>query len=419
MINLAKKLFPINRSLSGAGVRQTLEILKDEYQDLKIFSIPSGTDCFDWRTPPEWNISNAWVKNEAGKVIIDFKNNNLHVLGYSTPIDKIIDRAELFEHIHTLKDQPNAIPYVTSYYKKTWGFCMAHNDFENIEGNRFHVFIDSELNENGNLNYGEIYISGESKKEILLSTYICHPSMANNELSGPIVAMDLAKKFNAKIGNKLSIRILFLPETIGAIYYISKNLQNLKENVVGGFVLTCCGDRGKFSYIPSPYGETLADRAALFSLDSNFIDYEKYSYLDRGSDERQYCWPGIDLPVCSITRTKYGKYPEYHTSLDNLEFIDSSSLEETSSLYENIIDIININDIFKCNVLCEPMLSKRGLYPTTSLKANYSNSSILDFLVYCNGSNDLIDICTMAKINSKDCIELVKTLIKNKLIEKK
>jgi len=315
MYELLKKLFPICRSITGDGVRRTLEIIKEEIPSLKVFEVPSGTKVFDWEVPKEWNIKDAWVKNSKGEKIIDFRQSNLNVLGYSIPVSRYVTKTELLEHLYTLPEQPSVIPYVTSYYAERWGFCISDNDKQNIQDDKYEVFIDSTLND-GSLTYGEIVIPGKVEEEVFLSTYLCHPSMANDNLSGVVVTTNLVKWLMSH-DNYYTYRIIFIPETIGSITYLEKNFKILKEKVIAGFVLTCLGDEGKFSYIPSRYGNTLADKVALFTLKNEVKEYISYSYLDKGSDERQYCAPGIDLPVCSITRSKYGTFPEYHTSADN------------------------------------------------------------------------------------------------------
>lgn len=320
MYDLASKLFPINRSLTGDGVRETIKILSDIYP-MAIHEVPSGTEVFDWTIPPEWNIKEAYIEDEYGNKIIDFKNNNLHVLGYSTSVDKIVSKDELLNYIYTEQEQPDAIPYVTSYYKERFGFCMQENQKNSLIDCNYHMFIDSEHNKNGSLTYGEIKIPGDSKEEIFISTYLCHPSMANNELSGPCVTIYLAKWISALQNRRYSYRIIFIPETIGSITYLAKNFSEMKENIIAGFNISCVGDDDAYSYIPSRTGKTLADKVAKNILKYHTDKFISYTFLNRGSDERQYCSVNIDLPVCCICRSKYGEYKEYHTSLDNMEYI--------------------------------------------------------------------------------------------------
>ena len=311
MFLLCKKLFPINRSLTGNGVRKTLSLIKKILPNMVIYEIPSNTKCFDWNVPKEWNITSGYLISPTGEKILDFNDNNLHIVGYSEAVNIRLTLDELLPHINTSKSMPEAIPYVTSYYSEYWGFCMAEVQKINLIDGEYHAVIESKKSV-GHMTYGELIIKGRTSKEIMLSTYICHPSMANNELSGPVVATFLSK-FIQSIDCHYSYRIIFIPETIGSICYISKNLECLKKNVIAGFVLTCIGDDREYSYLPSRSGKTLSDKIAIHVLENTHPDFIKYSYLDRGSDERQYCSPGVDLPMASIMRSKYGEYPEYHT----------------------------------------------------------------------------------------------------------
>jgi len=418
MFSWAKDLFPINRSLTGPGVRETLQYIKKLIPDLKINSIKSGTKCFDWQIPNEWFPKEAWVKSLKGDTIIDFKNNNLHLMGYSKPVNKKVNLTELNKHLYSLPKQPNAIPYVTSYYKKQWGFCIKHKDRKKLKKTNYHVYIDSELKP-GVLNYGEIILKGKSSKEILLSTYICHPSLANNEISGPVVTTSLAKWIKKFKNRKYTYRIVFIPETIGSIAYISKNLKKLKQNVIAGYNITCVGDNNTYSYLPSRNENTFADKVALNILNSIDPNFKKYTWLDRGSDERQYCAPGVDLPVVTLCRSKFVEYPEYHTSLDNLDFISAQGLQSSFELFKKIIENIEINEFPKNLFLCEPHLSSKNLYPSLSIKDEYKNTKkIMDIITYCDGYNDLFDISN--KINTPVWIlkNHIKILKKKKILKK-
>jgi len=338
MYQWATDLFSINRSITGDGVRETLSYIKNIIPELKIHEIPSYTKCFDWNVPKEWNVVDAYIQDEQGNKIIDFKKSNLHLLGYSIPVDKEIEYDELVEHLYYLEDQPDAIPYITSYYKERWGFCLTYNQFKRLKKGKYRVKIDSELKD-GFLTYGEVILEGTSKKEIFLSTYICHPSMANNELSGPVVTMALVNFIKNLKERRYTYRIIFIPETIGSICYLSKNLKEMQANIIAGFNLTTIGDDRSYSYIPTRYGNTLSDKVAKHVLKRSGHDYVSYTFLDRGSDERQYCAPGVDLPVATICRTKFGEYPEYHTSLDNLDVISPEGL---NGGYERVAEVIQI-----------------------------------------------------------------------------
>jgi len=415
MYDLLKKLFPICRSITGEGVRETLKIIK-EYIPIKIHEVPSGKKVFDWTVPKEWNIKDAYVKDDKGNKIIDFKENNLHVVGYSTPIDKKIDLSELEKHLHSLPEQPDAIPYVTSYYKERWGFCIQHSKREKLKKGKYHVFIDSELKD-GSLSYGEIIIPGKSEKEIFLSANICHPSLANNELSGPVVATFLTKWIQSK-PRKYTYRIVFIPETIGSITYLSKNLNLMKKNVIAGFNITCIGDDRLYSYLPSKKGDTLSDRAALNVLNFKHPGFMKYSYLDRGSDERQYNSPGVDLPVTSIMRSKYGEYPEYHTSLDNLDFVSPEGLYGGYDILKECINLIENNSKYKIKCLCEPQLGKRGLYPTLSTKSSGKQvRDMMNFIAYADGTRDLIEISDTINVPVWELYEIIEKLKKVDLLD--
>jgi len=415
-------LFPINRSLTGKGIKKTLKIIKKEFPQLKIKSIKSNTKVFDWKIPSEWNVSDAYVMDKNNFKIIDFKNNNLHLVGYSVKVNKTLSKKELFNNLHYLKTQPNAIPYVTSYYKRRWGFCLSNNEFKKLDKDysskdRFKVTINSSFKKKGNLNYGELVLKGKSKQEILISTYICHPSMANNELSGPIVSMALINYFKKKNLSK-TLRFIFIPETIGSIAYLSKNLDKLKKNVIGGYNLTCIGDERQHSCMLSKYHNSPSDEALIKAYKELKIkNYKVYSFLQRGSDERQYNSPGVDLGISSIFRSKYSEYPEYHTSLDNFKLVTLKGLTGGFNVARKSIQEILNNVYPKNKIVCEPQMGKRGLYPTLSTKSNYKlTDSIMSFLQYSDGSNSLVKISKLLNEDLKYIRKINLILIKNKLI---
>tara|TARA_B110000967_G_C18851011_1_gene544619 strand:+ start:175 stop:1458 length:1284 start_codon:yes stop_codon:yes gene_type:complete len=403
--NIAKNnLYPICRSLTGKGVVKTLKIIKDEFPSLKIKKIKSGTKVFDWRVPPEWNVTDAYVLDNDGIKIIDFKKNNLHLIGYSTPLNTTLSKKNFFKNLFFLKNQPKAIPYITSYYKKKWGFCVSYNQFKKFNKrysskDKFKIVINSSFKNNGNLNYAELILKGKSKQEILISTYICHPSMANNELSGPIVTMGLINYFSEYRLDK-TLRFIFIPETIGSIAYLSKNLNYLKTNIIGGYNLSCIGDERQHSLMFSKYQNSPSDEAIIAAYAKLKIkNYKIYSFLERGSDERQYNSPGVDLPISSIFRTKYGCYPEYHTSLDNFDLVTIKGVTGGYKVAKTAIEILLKNIYPKNKLICEPQMGKRGLYPTLSTKnTNKLTRSYMDFLQYSDGTNSLKKISNLIDV---------------------
>jgi aminopeptidase-like protein len=412
---MIEDLFPICRSITGEGVRKTLKIIKNKIP-VDIVEVPSGTKIFDWEIPMEWNVNDAYVSDETGKKVIDFNKNNLHLVGYSIPVAKTMDLDELNQHLYSIESLPHAIPYVTSYYKERWGFCISHSERLNLKPGKYKVYIDSELKK-GSLTYGELVIPGETEKEVFFSTYLCHPSMANNELSGPSVTTYLAK-WILKEPRKYTYRIIFIPETIGSLTYLSKNLKTMKKNIIAGFNVTCVGDERAVSFLPSRKGNTLADKVALNVLSFSHPGFKKYSFLDRGSDERQYCSPGVDLPVVSIMKSKYGTYPEYHTSLDNLQFITPNGLRESYELLKKCVNLLESNKIYKIKCLGEPQLGRRGLYPTISSRDSGSEArDIMNVIAYADGNNDLIEISNKIILPFWEILPIIDKLIKNDLFE--
>jgi aminopeptidase-like protein len=369
--------------------------------------------------PNEWNIREAWIKDESGNRIVDFANHNLHVMGYSEPIDQEMELEDLQEHLYSLPNQPDFIPYVTSYYKERWGFCLTHTQRQQLKSGKYHVYIDSTLAP-GHLNYGELVLPGESADEILISTYICHPSMANNELSGPVVASAIAQWLqSSSTKHRYTYRILFLAETIGSIIYLSRHAEHLEKHLKAGFVLTCVGDERDTSYLPSRMGNTLADRVALHVLEKYTERFTRYSFLDRGSDERQYCSPNVDLPVASIMRSKYGKYPEYHTSGDDLSLITPSGLYGALRLHAAAISILERNETYRVTVTGEPQLGKRGLYPTISTKESSAQvRDMMNIIAYCDGKTDVLQLAERINLSALRVLELMQPLINAGLLEK-
>lgn len=415
---LAKELWPINRSITGDGVRETLSIIKNHLTELQIFEIPSGTKVFDWIVPNEWQINDAFIIDPDGNKICDFKANNLHVVGYSYPVNMEIDLAELQKHLHSLPEQPEAIPYITSYYKERWGFCLPHKQRIQLKEGTYKVRIDSKIFE-GSLTYGELLIKGKSDKEVLLSTYICHPSMANNELSGPCVTTFLAKKILDLKKTNLSYRIIFIPETIGSLTYLSIHLSDMKKNTFAGFNITCVGDNRSYSYLPSRNGNTISDQIALHVLKNIEPNFQKYTWNDRGSDERQYCAPGIDLPIASIMRTKYGMYEEYHTSLDDLQNVVSvQGLEGGFNAIWRAIEALEKNGYPKTTVLGEPQLGKRGLYPTLSTKNSGSQVRLMmNLITWSDGTRSLVEIADICDVAVWELYPIIETLLEHKLLK--
>lgn len=380
--------------------------------EITVHEVPTGTKVFDWTVPKEWRISDAWVKNSNGEKIIDFKKHNLHVLGYSIPVDKKVNLAELKKYLYTQQDQPDAIPYVTSYYKERFGFCLSQKQYDALPEDTYHMFIDSELF-NGSLTYGELIIPGESDEEILISTYFCHPSMANNELSGPAVSVYLAKWLMEKESRRYTYRFVYVPETIGSITYLSQenHLEYLKKHVIAGWNLSCVGDDRTYSVVSTRYGNTLADRVTKNILRFIYPNYKQYSFLKRGSDERQYNAPGVDLPVCGFSRSKYGEYPEYHTSKDDMGLISPAGLSGAYNVMVQCIEALENNRRYKIQCFGEPQLGKRGLYPTISQKGNYDEvATLTNFIAYADGKNDLFDISEIINVPVKNLIPVVKKL---------
>ena len=414
MIQWMKDMWLYPRSLTGYGTRKTLEYLKDINPELNIHSFKSGLKVFDWEIPDEWNIYDAYIEHESGQKFAEFSKNNLHILGYSNACNMEVTLSELLPHIYTQPDQPDVIPYVTSYYEDRWGFCMSENDKQKLPDGKYRVIIDATKGA-GSLELADLIINGQSNKEIFFSTYVCHPSMANNELSGPVLASALIQYIKTEYPNpQHTYRFVFAPETIGSIIYLSEHIQPLKENVICGFNLSCVGDERAYSYIESRMGNTLADsalQAAMIDLDN----VKKYSFLDRGSDERQYCSPGVDLPFCGFCRTKYGEFPEYHTSADNFDVVTSEGLEGSFNVMKSIIDAFEVRLFPKVSAFCEPQLGKYDLYPTLSKKKS-SESLRMNVIAYSDGKHSIFEIANKVNKSLDLVTSEISLLINNKII---
>ena len=414
---LAKRLWPINRSLTGNGVRETLSVFKELLPDLMVHEIPSGTEVFDWTIPDEWNVREAWIEGPDGNRIADFAEHNLYLMGYSIPVDTVLSLEELQSHLYSLPDLPEAIPYITSYYSRRWGFCLPHSQRSKLKMGDYRAYIDATLAP-GSLTYGELVIPGETDEEIFLSTNVCHPSMANNELSGPCVTAYLGKWLSELPTRRYTYRIIFIPETIGSIAYLSKNLDHLRQNVIAGFNVVCIGDDRCYSYLASRSGNTLSDRVALHVLKHIAPDFKRYDFLDRGSDERQYCAPGVDLPIASIMRSKYLEYPEYHTSLDNLDFVTPEGLGGGFNVLRKVMEAIESNCTPKVTVLGEPHLNKHGLYPTLSTRSTQKVvESMMNVIAYSDGKHSLLDIAQITGIPIWEVVPIFRKLIKASVLE--
>jgi aminopeptidase-like protein len=416
---LAAEIFPICRSITGNGVRITLGILQ-EHIPLTVHEVPSGTEVFDWTVPPEWNIRDAYIKNPAGEKIVDFQESNLHVLGYSAPIHAKLSIDELKPHLITLPDQPDAIPYRTSYYHKTWGFCLSHRVAESLGQGPFEVMIDSDFNDNGSLTYGELLIPGASEQEILISTHICHPSLANDNCAGIATACLLAKNL-ATQSLPMGIRFVFIPGTIGSITWLARNEEHAQSHIRHGIVLSCIGDPAPPAYKRSRRMNAAIDQAFEYILESTHAgDHAIEPFSPYGYDERQYCSPGFNLPVGLMMRSKYGEFPQYHNSQDNLDFISAEAIDDSVNILLRVLHVL-MNNVTLLNRFpkCEPQLGKRGLYSAIGGDQDryQKQMAMLWILNQSDGRHSLLDIAKTAGIDFNIIAQTARILIDHQLLK--
>jgi len=391
MYELISDLYPVCRSITGNGVRSTLERIARQIP-IAVHEVPSGTPVFDWVVPREWNIDDAYVITPTGEKIAEFKRHNLHVLNYSVPVHKTVTLEELKQHLFTLPEHPDWIPYRTSYYKENWGFCISHNQLRSLPDGEYEVFIDATL-ESGHLSYGELFLQGETSEEILFSCHVCHPSLCNDNLSGIALTTYLADCL-AKQQLRYSYRFLFIPATIGSITWLALN-EEKTGSIKHGFVVTCVGDGGPFTYKKSRRGTAEIDRAVLHVLRHSRQGFREIDFYPYGYDERQYCSPGFNLAVGSLSRSSHGQYREYHTSADNLELVKAQYLKDSFETFIDVIDLLESNRTYiNLNPKCEPQLGKRGLYSQVGAPAGsrVKEMALLWVLNYSDGEHDLLDI---------------------------
>jgi aminopeptidase-like protein len=415
MQDFVRRLYPICRSITGKGVRQTLDIVS-EMIPLDRYEIPTGTRVFDWEVPREWNIREAWIKNSRGEKIVDFANSNLHVLNYSAPVHKQVTLGELKEHLYTIPAQPELIPYRTAYYEEKWGFCISYNQQESLEDDTYEVFVDSTL-EKGYMSFGEYFIPGETSDEVLISTHTCHPSLANDNLSGIAVAAFLARELSQK-KHRHSYRFLFMPATIGAITWLSLNERRTK-NIKYGLIASLLGRPGPFTYKRSRLGNADIDHVVETVLRSSHVAYEVRDFAPYGYDERQFCSPGFNLPVGCLTRTTWGEFPEYHTSADNLDLVSADTLQDSFAMYRKIFQMIEVNRRYlNMNPKCEPQLGKRGLYDDVGgdHKRQDVQTAILWVLNLSDGSHTTLDICEKSGLEYSVVDIAIRKLVESKLL---
>ena len=410
----AAELYPICRSITGDGIRQTLALIQARIP-LQLSEVPSGTPVFDWIVPKEWNIRDAYIKGPDGKRVVDFRQHSLHILNYSTPVHAIMPLSQLKPHLFTLPENPGWIPYRTSYYQENWGFCMSHNQMLTLTDGDYEVCIDSTLGD-GHLVYGECYLPGRSKDEVLISCHACHPSLANDNLSGLSVATSLAQFLSGR-DLHYSYRFLFIPGTIGAITWLARN-REAAERIRHGLVLTCIGDAGGFHYKKSRRGDAEIDKVVEHILRQTDEPAEVLEFSPDGYDERQYCSPGFDLPVGCLMRSVWGKFPEYHTSADNLDFIRPQQLARSLRVCAAILDVLEDNRRYRNrNPFCEPQLGRRNLYhPVGGHAPGVEISARLWVLNLSDGEHSLLDIAERSGLTFAAIRDAAELLSENKLL---
>ena len=417
MMALIEELFPICRSITGNGVRQTLEILR-RFIPLEAHEVPSGIGVLDWTVPPEWNLRDAYILDPDGRRVVDFAANNLHIVQYSRPIDAMLPLGELRPHLHTLPDQPDWIPYRTSYYTENWGFCLTHRQLSSLADGPYRVVIDSDLGP-GHLSYGELLIPGETDDTVLFSCHICHPSLANDNLSGIAVATMLACHLQT-LRRRHSYRFLFIPGTIGSLTWLARN-EDKVGRIVHGLVLSCLGDAGGMTYKQSRRGNAAIDRIVAHVLRNDEVPHRITPFVPYGYDERQYCSPGFDLPVGCLMRTPNGEYPEYHSSADNLSLLRPESLAHSLAVLRRIVAVIEGDAVYRSrNPKGEPQLGQRGLYETMGGQraASYDQMALLWVLNLADGHHSLLDMAERAGVPFATIRAAADALVAAELLER-
>lgn len=416
LYQLIVELYPVCRSITGNGVRQSLASIQ-KIVPLDVHEVPTGTAVFDWTVPREWNIRGATIKNSRGETVLDFDDCNLHVVNYSVPISRKMRLDELKSHVHTLPEHPDWIPYRTSYYHETWGFCMSHRQLEALPDDEYEIRIDSTL-EDGHLTYGELHVQGESDEEVLISTHICHPSLCNDNLSGVAVATLLAEHVSST-PRRYSYRFLFVPATIGPITWLARN-QDVAQRIRHGLVLACVGDSGQPTYKRSRRGDAEIDRAVEHVLTHTADSYSVEDFSPYGYDERQYCSPGFNLPVGCFMRTPHGRFPEYHTSADNLDFVKPESLADSFAKVTSVLDVLEHNGCYRnLNPMCEPQLGRRGLYDSIGGKqlTDDDRMALLWVLNQSDGGHDLLGIADRSGLPFENIQWAAQSLLAEHLLE--